>query len=115
MLLNKPLGYTAKDVPTLRLMSCSTAPLTREQWVQFEDMYGVKLLQMYGMSEAGWICCNRHYQRKIGTVGVPALHQEFEIVDASGQALRDRCRGRGDGRRPADARSAICSTTARSI
>ena len=23
MLLNKPLGYTAKDVPTLRLMSCS--------------------------------------------------------------------------------------------
>ena len=23
MLLNKPLGYTAKDIPTLRLMSCS--------------------------------------------------------------------------------------------
>ena len=52
MLLNKPLGYTAKDVPTLRLMSCSTAPLTPEQWLRFEDMYGVKLLQMYGMSEA---------------------------------------------------------------
>ena len=34
MLLNKPLGYTAKDVPTLRLMSCSTAPLTAEQWAQ---------------------------------------------------------------------------------
>ncbi|HET7154605.1 MAG TPA: AMP-binding protein, partial [Hyphomicrobiaceae bacterium] len=33
MLLNKPLGYTAKDVPTLRLMSCSTAPLTAQQWV----------------------------------------------------------------------------------
>ena len=29
MLLNKPIGYTAKDVPTLRLMSCSTAPLDR--------------------------------------------------------------------------------------
>jgi acyl-CoA synthetase (AMP-forming)/AMP-acid ligase II len=39
---------------------------------------------MYGMSEAGWICCNRHYRSKIGTVGVPALHQEFEIVDALG-------------------------------
>jgi long-chain acyl-CoA synthetase len=85
MLLNKPLGYTAKDVPSLRLMSCSTAPLTPEQWLRFEDMYGVKLLQMYGMSEAGWICCNRHYRSRMGTVGVPALHQEFEIVDAQGR------------------------------
>jgi acyl-coenzyme A synthetase/AMP-(fatty) acid ligase len=85
MLLTKPLGYTAKDVPTLRLMSCSTAPLTREQWLRFEEMYGLKLLQMYGMSEAGWICCNRHYRSKMGTVGVPALHQEFEIVDAEGR------------------------------
>jgi long-chain acyl-CoA synthetase/malonyl-CoA/methylmalonyl-CoA synthetase len=84
MLLNKPLGYTAKDVPTLRLMTCSTAPLTREQWLQFEQMYGVKLLQMYGMSEAGWMCGNRHYSSKIGTVGLPALHQELEIVDAQG-------------------------------
>jgi acyl-coenzyme A synthetase/AMP-(fatty) acid ligase len=56
ILLNKPLGYTAKDVPSLRLMTCSTAPLTHEQWAQFEEMYGVKLLQMYGMSEAGWMC-----------------------------------------------------------
>jgi len=85
MLLNKPLGYTASDVPTLRLMSCSTAPLTPEQWLRFEEMYGVKLLQMYGMSEAGWICCNRHYQHKMGTVGVPALYQDFEIVDSHGR------------------------------
>jgi len=85
MLLNKPLGYTAKDVPTLRLMNCSTAPLTREQWLRFEEMYGVKLLQMYGMSEAGWICCNRHYRNRMGTVGVPALHQEFAIVDGEGR------------------------------
>ncbi len=101
MLLNKPLGYTAKDVPTLRLMTCSTAPLTHEQWVRFEDMYGVKLLAMYGMSEAGWICCNRHYKSRMGTVGVPALHQEFEIVDGAGQAVPARCRGRGDRRRTA--------------
>jgi long-chain acyl-CoA synthetase len=84
MLLNKPLGYTAKDVPTLRLMTCSTAPLTHEQWAQFEEMYGVKLLQMYGMSEAGWMCGNRHYKSKMGTVGLPALHQELEIVDGDG-------------------------------
>src|SRR5262245_29558174 len=85
MLLNKPLGFTAKDIPTLRLMSCSTAPLTAQQWTQFEDMYGVTLLQMYGMSETGWVCGNRHYAKKMGTVGLPALHQELIITDPQGE------------------------------
>ena len=84
MLLNKPLGFTAKDVPTLRLMSCSSAPLTAQQWKQFEDMYGVTLLAWYGMSETGWICGNRHYKKKMGTVGPPAPHQELKIVDGAG-------------------------------
>jgi acyl-coenzyme A synthetase/AMP-(fatty) acid ligase len=93
MLLNKPLGTTAKDVPTLRLMTCSTAPLSREQWLRFEEMYGVKLLQMYGMSEAGWMCGNRHYSSKMGTVGLPALHQELEIVDADGRPCPSNVEG----------------------
>jgi acyl-CoA synthetase (AMP-forming)/AMP-acid ligase II len=84
MLLNKPLGYTAKDIPTLRLMTCSTAPLTAQQWQQFEEMYGVRLLQLYGMSETGWVCGNRHYRHKMGTVGPPALHQELLIAGADG-------------------------------
>ena len=49
MLLNKPLGYTAKDIPSLRLMTCSTAPLSPEQWERFESTYGLTLLQLYGM------------------------------------------------------------------
>jgi acyl-coenzyme A synthetase/AMP-(fatty) acid ligase len=85
MLLNKPLGTTAKDVPTLRLMSCSSAPLTAQQWTQFEEMYGLTLLTWYGMSETGWICGNRHYQKKMGTVGPPAPHQELIIVDGDGK------------------------------
>ena len=102
MLLNKPLGYTAKDVPTLRLMSCSTAPLTAQQWKQFEEMYGVTLLQLYGMSETGWVCGNRHYTKKMGTVGLPALHQELKIVDAAGKRVPGRRRRRDHRRRPAD-------------
>ncbi len=85
MLLNKPLGCGARDLPTLRLMSCSSAPLAAEQWQRFEEMYGIKLLQMYGMSEAGWLCANRHYKCKMGTVGLAALHQELEIVDGEGR------------------------------
>jgi acyl-coenzyme A synthetase/AMP-(fatty) acid ligase len=83
MLLNKPVE--AKPTPTLRLMSCSTAPLTAQQWTQFEEMYGAKLLQLYGMSETGWVCGNRSYTRKMGTVGLPALHQELVIVDGAGK------------------------------
>jgi acyl-coenzyme A synthetase/AMP-(fatty) acid ligase len=85
MLLNEPLGVTADDVPTLRLMTCSTAPLSPEQWERFEKMYGLTLLQLYGMSEAGWICGNRHYRRRMGTVGPPAKHQEFIIVNGEGE------------------------------
>ncbi len=87
MLLNEPAGITADDIPSLRLMTCSTAPLSPEQWKRFEEMYGVTLLQLYGMSEAGWICGNRHYRRRMGTVGPPAKHQEFLIVDNDGNPV----------------------------
>ena len=93
MLLNEPKGITAQDVPTLRLMTCSTAPLSPDQWRKFEDMYGVTLLQLYGMSEAGWICGNRHYRHQMGTVGPPAKHQEFAIVGPDGTPCPDGTEG----------------------
>jgi acyl-CoA synthetase (AMP-forming)/AMP-acid ligase II len=31
------------------------------------------------------MCGNRHYSSKMGTVGLPALHQELAIVDAQGR------------------------------
>ena len=93
MLLNEPTGITAEDVPTLRLMTCSTAPLSPDQWRKFEEMYGVTLLQLYGMSEAGWICGNRHNRRRMGTVGPPARHQEFVIVDGEGKPCQPGVEG----------------------
>lgn len=87
MLLDRPTGVTAKDVPSLRLMSSSTAPLTPERWQQFEDTYGINLLQFFGCSEGGWVCGNRHYAKKYGTVGPPAKHQEFLLVDEDGNAV----------------------------
>jgi acyl-coenzyme A synthetase/AMP-(fatty) acid ligase len=85
MLINKPLDETGENFPTLRAMSCSTAPLSPDRWERFEKMYGIKLLQMYGTSEGGWICGNRHDRRRMGTVGPPAKHQEFLIVDENGE------------------------------
>ena len=87
MLLDRPTGVTAKDVPSLRLMSSSTAPLNPDRWRQFEDTYGINLLQFFGCSEGGWVCGNRHYYKKYGTVGPPAKHQEFLLVDEDGKAV----------------------------
>ena len=87
MLLDRPTGVTSKDVPSLRLMSSSTAPLTPERWKQFEEAYGINLLQFFGCSEGGWVCGNRHYAKKYGTVGPPAKHQEFLLVDEDGNAV----------------------------
>ncbi len=85
MLLDKPTGVTAEDIPSLRFMTSSTAPLSPERWRQFEETYGITLLQAYGSSEAGWICSNRPGRIKKGTVGPPSKHQEFDIVDGDGQ------------------------------
>ena len=85
MLLNDPPPEADRNVPSLRLMTCSTAPLSPDQWKLFESMYGVTLLQLYGMSEAGWICGNRHYRRRMGTVGPHAKHQEFVITNGEGE------------------------------
>jgi acyl-coenzyme A synthetase/AMP-(fatty) acid ligase len=84
MLMNRPVDIDSTDVESLRMISSSTAPLSPDRWKQFEEMYGVNLCQMYGSSEAGWVCGNRHYAKKYGTVGPPSKHQEFQIVDEQG-------------------------------
>ncbi len=92
MLLNRP-EEERPEIPSLRLMSCSSAPLAEEQWLRFERRYGITLLQLYGMSEAGWICGNTHYKRRLGTVGPPAIHQELEIVDPDGHPCSPEVEG----------------------
>jgi acyl-coenzyme A synthetase/AMP-(fatty) acid ligase len=84
MLVSRPTGVTAADVPTLRHVICSSAPLSEAQWRRFETIHGIKLLQICGASEGGPICGNRFYRRKIGTIGLPAKYQQFAIVDRDG-------------------------------
>ncbi|MFL9937780.1 class I adenylate-forming enzyme family protein [Paraburkholderia graminis] len=84
MLLEAPLEVSAETFSSLRAMTCSTAPLSPVQWMRFEKRYGIRILNLYGSSEAGWMCGNRLEHRKLGTVGYPAAHIRFEIVDADG-------------------------------
>jgi acyl-CoA synthetase (AMP-forming)/AMP-acid ligase II len=87
MLLDRPLPVTRADIPTLRFMTSSSAPLLVEQWQKFENLYGIPIAQCAGMSEGGWIGGSNERTRRIGTVGRPVKHQELRIVDANGNAL----------------------------
>jgi long-chain acyl-CoA synthetase len=84
LLLEAPLDAPADAFASLRAMTCSTAPLSPVQWMRFEKQYGIRILNLYGSSEAGWMCGSRSQRRKIGTVGYPAAHIRFDIVDSEG-------------------------------
>ncbi|HEY4352892.1 MAG TPA: class I adenylate-forming enzyme family protein, partial [Paraburkholderia sp.] len=84
LLLEAPLDAPADTFASLRSMTCSTAPLSPVQWMRFEQQYGIRILNLYGSSEAGWMCGSRSQRRKIGTVGYPAAHIRFDIVDSEG-------------------------------
>ena len=87
MLLKEPVALRARDLPRLRFVTSSSAPLLVEDWRAFEEMYGIPIVQGYGMSEAGWITFSRHEDRRHGTVGRVVKHQHVRILDANGDAL----------------------------
>lgn len=81
MLLAKPLEFRKANFPFLRYITSSSAPLSIAQHLKFEEMYGIKIIQLYGMSEAGWISGNHPEYRKIGSVGRPMKYQEVKILN----------------------------------
>lgn len=85
LLLEAPLDVSGGQLASLRAMTCSTAPLSTVQWARFEAHYGIRVLNLYGSSEAGWMCGNRYGLRKFGTVGYPATHIAFSVVDQHGE------------------------------
>jgi len=88
MLVNEPVPLTRGDVPNLRFMTSSSAPLPLETHLKFEEMYGIPINQAMGMSEAGWMVGNPPAKRKIGSVGLPLKHKEVFFLNEDG----DRCK-----------------------
>ena len=90
--INMLLGRTpsAEDraaLAGLRFVSSSTAPLMTDQHRRFEDTYGVRLVQLYGMSEGGIVAANHVGGRRVGSVGRPGLYQNLRVVGADGAEL----------------------------
>jgi len=75
------------DVPTLRFMTSSSAPLLPEEWRRFEARFGIPVAQGYGSSETAWMAVNPGRDRRFGSVGRPLAYHRLAIVDAAGQSL----------------------------
>jgi acyl-coenzyme A synthetase/AMP-(fatty) acid ligase len=81
-------GANAPELPTLRFMTSSSAPLAVDEWRRFEDRFGIRVSQGYGCSEIGWIAAHSGEQRRIGTVGRPLPYHRLAIVAADGEPLK---------------------------
>jgi len=87
MLLGAGQATGASDVPALRFVTSSSAPLSEPEWRRFEERFGIPVAQSYGSSETAWIAINPGRDRRFGTVGRPLGYQQLAIVDAEGRSL----------------------------
>ena len=77
--------FGVRDCEHMRLFISGSAPLPAEQCLAFEKRSGHRILERYGMTEAGMITSNPlHGERLAGTVGYPLPGVELRVVDETG-------------------------------
>jgi len=87
ILLNTEQTGHRANLPKLRFITSSSAPLLLEEWKRFEQRFGIPIAQGCGASEVSWIAAIPGEQRRLGTVGRPFAYQDVAIVDADGRRL----------------------------
>jgi acyl-coenzyme A synthetase/AMP-(fatty) acid ligase len=90
-LLQEEVPLHKKDIPSLRFMTSSTAPLAPQNLISFEERYGIPINQGAGSGETGWIAFNdpedlsHPERRKIGSIGRVPRNKEVLILDEHGK------------------------------
>jgi malonyl-CoA/methylmalonyl-CoA synthetase len=73
----------------MRLFISGSAPLLAETHKQFAERTGHRILERYGMTEAGMITSNPYDgERTAGTVGYPLPEVSVRVADAEGREMR---------------------------
>ena len=81
-------GLTREAAANMRLFVSGSAPLLEATFADFEARTGHRILERYGMTEAGMICSNPYEgERLSGTVGFALPGVEARVADDSGRAL----------------------------
>ena len=69
-------------MPTLRLVTSGSAPLSAEQHRAFSEAFGVEIVERYGMTEVGIVLSNPIDGKRIpGSVGLPLPGVEVKVCD----------------------------------
>jgi acyl-coenzyme A synthetase/AMP-(fatty) acid ligase len=84
MLLDRPQPVTGADLPTLKFITSSAAPLAVERQREFEDRYRIPIVQGCGMTEAGFMAGNPPDARRPGSIGRPLDWIHTRFVDDAG-------------------------------
>jgi len=80
--------FTAAVAANLRLFVSGSAPLLEETFQSFEKRTGKRILERYGMTEAGMITSNPYEgERRGGTVGFPLPDVEVRVAAEDGSVL----------------------------
>jgi acyl-coenzyme A synthetase/AMP-(fatty) acid ligase len=87
ILLNTSTSAHRNNLPKLRFITSSSAPLMLEEWKRFEERFGVPVAQGCGASEVNWIAAVPGEERRLGTVGRPLAYQDLAIVADDGSRL----------------------------
>ena len=86
-LLAEP-GLSRACVAEIRLFVSGSAPLLEATFHAFAERTGHRILERYGMSEAGMIASNPYDgERRAGTVGMPLPGVSLRVVDDEGREL----------------------------
>jgi malonyl-CoA/methylmalonyl-CoA synthetase len=86
-LLGNP-GFTREVCRHMRLFAAGSAPLLPETFHEFESRTGHRVVERYGMTEAGIITSNPLMgERRPGSVGLPLPDVEVRLADGQGNIL----------------------------
>ncbi len=86
-LLDHP-DFSRETCRNIRLFICGSAPLQEHTFSKFEELTGHRILERYGMTEAGLVTSNPlQGERVAGTVGFALPNVKVRIADENGQAL----------------------------
>jgi long-chain acyl-CoA synthetase len=89
ILLQIPETAKGRDLSSVKFGICGAAPMPVETFRKFEETFGVKIVEGYGLTEATVASSINPVRgkRKIGSIGKPFPGQEIKIFDEEGAEL----------------------------
>ena len=95
MLLYPPEDISGYDLTGLKFIGSGSAPLSPALHHKFEDTFGIKVANQYGLSEAAPTHFNppERNLRKEGSIGKPMANVEAKVVNEKGEELPDMEQG----------------------